>query len=91
MKRLLKYSLFFLLILTISQISFLHAQEQMEDVILGKRINFQSEVLGEERQIMVYLPTGYHQTKTKYPVLYLLDGRAHFQHASSTVQFLSRN
>jgi predicted alpha/beta superfamily hydrolase len=67
------------------------AQEKMEDVILGKRINFQSEILGEERQIMVYLPTGYHQTKTKYPVLYLLDGRAHFQHASSTVQFLSRN
>jgi predicted alpha/beta superfamily hydrolase len=67
------------------------AQEQMEDVILGKRINFQSEILEEERQIMVYLPTGYHQTKTKYPVLYLLDGRAHFQHASSTIQFLSRN
>jgi predicted alpha/beta superfamily hydrolase len=47
--------------------------------------------LGEERQIMVYLPDGYDQTTTKYPVLYLLDGRTHFQHASSTVQFLSRN
>jgi predicted alpha/beta superfamily hydrolase len=67
------------------------AQEKMEDVILGKMINFQSDVLGEEREIMVYLPTGYHQTQTTYPVLYLLDGRGHFQHASSTVQFLSRN
>lgn len=68
-----------------------NAQEKMEDVKLGKLISFESEVLNEERQIMVYLPTGYHQTKTKYPVLYLLDGRAHFQHAASTVQFLSRN
>jgi predicted alpha/beta superfamily hydrolase len=67
------------------------AQSNVEDVILGKSITFKSNVLGEDRRIMVYLPTGYEQTSTKYPVLYLLDGRAHFQHASSTVQFLSRN
>jgi predicted alpha/beta superfamily hydrolase len=81
----------FLLFILMTIIHPVQAQEQMEDIVLGKRINFQSEVLGEERQIMVYLPTGYHQTKTKFPVLYLLDGRTHFQHASSTVQFLSRN
>jgi predicted alpha/beta superfamily hydrolase len=69
----------------------LGAQEVVEDVVLGKMIKFQSDVLNEEREIMVYLPTGYHQTQTNYPVLYLLDGRTHFQHASSTVQFLSRN
>jgi predicted alpha/beta superfamily hydrolase len=68
-----------------------NAQENADDIILGKTISLQSKVLGEERQIMVYVPGGYDQTTTKYPVLYLLDGRAHFQHASSTVQFLSRN
>ncbi len=67
------------------------AQSNVEDVILGKSITFKSDILGEDRQIMIYLPTGYEQTGTNYPVLYLLDGRAHFQHASSTVQFLSRN
>jgi len=67
------------------------AQNNTEDVVLGKTIQIESKVLGEERQIMVYLPPGYDQTSTKYPVLYLLDGRMHFQHASSTVQFLSRN
>ena len=67
------------------------AQGGAEDVIIGKSINLKSKVLGEVRQIMLYLPARYDQTSTKYPVLYLLDGRAHFQHASSTVHFLSRN
>jgi predicted alpha/beta superfamily hydrolase len=69
----------------------INAQDTAEDITIGKSILLQSKVLGEERQIMIYLPPGYEQTRTKYPVLYLLDGRAHFQHASSTVQFLSRN
>jgi predicted alpha/beta superfamily hydrolase len=69
----------------------INAQGSAEDVIIGKSIHLESKVLGEERQIMVYLPDRYDQTTTKYPVLYLLDGRTHFQHASSTVQFLSRN
>jgi predicted alpha/beta superfamily hydrolase len=68
-----------------------NGQSETEDIILGKSIRFTSEVLGEEREIMVALPDGYEQTSTKYPVLYLLDGRTHFLHATSTVQFLSRN
>lgn len=68
-----------------------HTQNDPDEIVLGKSIRLNSKVLNEERQILVYLPTGYEQTGTKYPVLYLLDGRAHFQHASSTVQFLSRN
>ena len=67
------------------------AQDNTEDIVIGKTIHLDSKALGEERQIMVYLPPGYEQTSMKYPVLYLLDGRVHFQHASSTVQFLSRN
>jgi predicted alpha/beta superfamily hydrolase len=67
------------------------AQSNVEDVILGKSITLKSDILGEDRQIMVYLPTGYERVNMNYPVLYLLDGRTHFQHASSTVQFLSRN
>jgi len=91
MKRFIQCVSILCLVMTFCLPANINAQEIVEDVILGKLIKFQSDVLDEERQIMVYLPTGYDQTKMNYPVLYLLDGRAHFQHASSTVQFLSRN
>jgi predicted alpha/beta superfamily hydrolase len=91
MKRLINDVLILFLVLMIFIPISSIAQDNIEDVVIGKTIDLDSKVLGEERQIMVYLPPGYGQTTTKYPVLYLLDGRAHFQHASSTVQFLSRN
>ena len=37
----------------------------------------------------VNLPNNYIVSSQKYPVLYLLDGRTHFQHATSAVDFLS--
>jgi len=61
-----------------------------EDVILGKRIALNSKILNEERKVMVYLPDMYNTEGNKYPVLYLLDGEAHFLHASGIVQYLSR-
>jgi len=91
MKRFIQISTVMCLVLTVILPVNIYAQDNAEDVLIGKTIKLESKVLGEERQIMVYLPPGYDQTTTKYPVLYLLDGRAHFQHASSTVQFLSRN
>ena len=90
MKCFVKCGFFMLLFITLVPFQ-IFAQDVGEDVVLGKLIRMESDVLGEERQIMVYLPRGYEQTTTKYPVLYVLDGRTHFQHASSTVNFLSRN
>ena len=91
MKRLITdVSIFFLVMMFFMPINII-AQDDVKDVVIGKIIELESKVLGEKRQIMVYLPPGYDQTSTKYPVLYLLDGRTHFQHATSTVQFLSRN
>lgn len=54
-----------------------------------EKITFRSEVLGEERTILVRLPEGYEETTRKYPVLYVLDGEYFFQQAVSAVQFLS--
>jgi uncharacterized protein len=90
MKCFVKCSPFMLLIIILAPVQ-IFAQDVGEDVVLGKLVRMESKVLDEERQIMVYLPRGYEQTTIEYPVLYLLDGRAHFQHASSTVNFLSRN
>ncbi|MCD4692923.1 MAG: hypothetical protein K8R79_08415 [Calditrichales bacterium] len=67
------------------------AQEVVEKIVLGHTVNINSQILGEERPVIVYLPEGYHQSKNKYPVLYLLDGGAHFHHATGIIQFLSRN
>ena len=57
--------------------------------VIGENVSFESSILGEERDIIVYLPPAYNFSETKYPVLYLLDGRAHFHHASGIVQFLA--
>ncbi|MFC1887217.1 alpha/beta hydrolase-fold protein [Candidatus Cloacimonadota bacterium] len=57
--------------------------------ILGNQITVKSEILDQERQLLIYLPTGYEAATAKYPVLYLLDGGYHFHHTTGIVQFLS--
>ena len=48
-----------------------------------------SDILEEDRQISIYLPDGYNNSKASYPVLYLLDGGTHLQHASGAADYLS--
>ncbi len=57
----------------------------------GTRLTLKSEVLGEERTILVRTPPGYEQDGLRYPVLYMTDGDAHLQHTAATVSFLARN
>ncbi len=46
--------------------------------------NFRSRVLGNEREILVYLPPGYRRSTThRYPVLYLQDGQNVFDAATA--------
>ena len=51
-----------------------------------------SEALGEERVLNMYLPYGYHpDSSATYPVIYLLDGSAHedYLHIVGLVQFMN--
>jgi len=48
-----------------------------------------SEILNEERDLIIYLPDDYYSSENQYPVLYLLDGRTHFHHATGAVNFLT--
>ena len=48
-----------------------------------------SEILNEERDFIIYLPDDYYTSEKLYPVLYVLDGRTHFHHATGAVNFLS--
>jgi predicted alpha/beta superfamily hydrolase len=57
----------------------------------GARVAVKSEVLGEERVILIRTPPGYERNGQRYPVLYMTDGDAHLDHTSSTIEFLSRN
>jgi predicted alpha/beta superfamily hydrolase len=55
------------------------------------KLTIKSNVLGEDRTILVRTPAGYDVNKLKYPVLYMTDGDAHIAHTSSSVEFLARN
>ena len=55
------------------------------------RLTIKSEVLNEERVILVRTPPGYEQSKERYPILYMTDGDAHLLHTTGTLSFLARN
>lgn len=60
------------------------------DFSIGKTVEIQSSVLGENRILNIYLPESYSKDLTKkYPVIYLLDGSKDedFIHISGLVQF----
>ncbi len=67
------------------------AQTVTNEIYLGKTVTLKSEILGEERPIFISTPQGYENSDQSYPVLYLLDGGAHFLHTTGIIQFLSRN
>ncbi|MEZ5357760.1 MAG: alpha/beta hydrolase-fold protein [Candidatus Zixiibacteriota bacterium] len=55
--------------------SYLHSQENNDSaLVIGEYISVQSEILNETRTLSVYVPSGYSDSKEKYPVLYVLDG-----------------
>ncbi|MEM7355135.1 MAG: alpha/beta hydrolase-fold protein, partial [Acidobacteriota bacterium] len=53
------------------------------------RLTLQSKILGEERSLLVSTPERYTTSNDRYPVFYLTDGKAHFEHTAATVQFLA--
>ncbi len=60
-------------------------------ILAGTRTALHSQVLGEERPLLVSLPESYAASPTvRYPVLYVLDGESHFLHVAGTVEFLAR-
>jgi len=67
----------------------LFAQKDGTDVVIGKYYVINSEILGEERRILVHLPLGYAETKLQYPVVYHLYGdfvMTYFADATSVME-----
>ena len=62
---------------------------KVENFVTIQKLTFHSDVLKEDRILLVRLPKGYLQTKQRYQVLYLLDAEFHFQQTAAAVEFLS--
>lgn len=63
-----------------------NAQNSFANNIVGTNHFIKSKVLNEGRQIQIYLPPNYKDSKEKYPVLYVLDGQRFFLYAVSLSQ-----
>lgn len=59
------------------------------DIKIGTTYTLESAKLKETRTLLVHTPPGYDAGTDRYPVLYLLDGEAHFAHTSAAVDFLA--
>jgi predicted alpha/beta superfamily hydrolase len=62
-----------------------------EPVSVGYSFKFHSDILNEDRIVMVSLPDDYSSTMKKYPVMYMPDGQWHFTHTTVAVGGLSGN
>ncbi|MEJ7658600.1 MAG: alpha/beta hydrolase-fold protein [Hymenobacter sp.] len=67
------------------------AQAQLEPIPTTpeKAFLLPSAVLHEDRSVWVHLPADYDATTNTYPVLYVLDGDAHFKYVAELVDYLS--
>lgn len=61
-------------ILIMSQ-TFVFAQEDGDDIVFGKYKKIHSNILNEDRLLLIHLPREYKDTQLSYPVLYLLYGQ----------------
>ena len=60
-------------------------------VTIGTIDSIQSKILNEQRKVWVYVPNGGQaDSKQRYPVVYLLDGDAHFYSVVGMIQQLSQ-
>lgn len=67
--------------------------QDAESIQIGKKENFFSKVLNENRKLWIYTPNFsslQNDSNKKYPVVYLLDGDAHFYSTVGIIQQLSQ-
>ena len=80
----------FILSLIIASVSYTQADNK---IVIGKVDSVYSTILKEQRKIWVYVPNmngGLQSSNQRFPVLYLLDGDAHFNSVAGMIQQLSQ-
>lgn len=80
-----------LLTILITIISFCAFTQNDNAIVIGHVDTIYSEILGEERALWIHTPEGSMDSSFtgEFPVLYLLDGAAHFQSVTGMVKQLS--
>lgn len=58
---------------------------------LGTYLTIKSDILPEDRPIIISIPNGYKESEAHYPVLYLLDGLGNIKHVVGTVELLTES
>ena len=82
----------FTCLLTPMQRTFSEELKAGEEIVLGQHFSIHSDILGEDRNLLIYLPQNYGMESSlehRYPVLYLLDGPAYFNATTGIVYHLS--
>jgi hypothetical protein len=75
----MKYSLKIYALLTIILISITGISKAQEiQINIGTRVSLKSEILQENRTVLIHLPESYSDSDKSYPVLYRLDGNSEF-------------
>ena len=67
------------------------AQEAHKEIVIGEERTLHSDVLEEDRMLMIGKPASYERGEQRYPVLFVLDGPDHFHHTTGLTKFLARN
>jgi len=81
-----------ILVLVLEGCSHSAGNSNNNNIVIGKIDSVYSKSLGEERKIWVYMPHGDNGPSAsgqRYPVVYLLDGDAHFSSVMGMIQQLS--
>jgi len=63
--------------------------QSAESIKIGQTVTIYSEILKEERKLLLYLPESYEESTLRYPIFYLLDAGSEFLHTIGIVEFLS--
>ena len=75
---------------TLLLLSFFPLVANAQPFTIGTYDTLHSDILNQERQILVHIPTGTNNSKVRYPVLYLLDGESHFTKTIGILDHLSK-
>ena len=66
-----------------------NAAEIGEPIVIGERVEIHSEILDEDRSLLIGKPAGYDENDERYAVMILLDGESNFHHTTGLVTFLA--
>jgi predicted alpha/beta superfamily hydrolase len=85
----MKNVIIFLAFCLLTTLTFSQGKVEKENIVIGKIDSVQSNILGENRKIWVYVPDGAVNNTERFPVVYVLDGDGHFSSVVGVTQQLS--